>query len=75
MKGKTVVDELEMRIREMKAGTYTKSSGAILITRDQKTGILTFSYPGLDVDDGMKLFAEAAEIRGFVPKDPDDAAA
>ncbi len=75
MKGKTVIEELQDRIREMKAGTYTKSSAAVLITRDAKTGILTFSFPGVDADEGYKLFAEAAAIRGFKPEEESDAVA
>ena len=75
MKGKTVIEELAIRIQQMRDGTYTKSSGAILITRDAKTSILTFSYPGLDSPEGMELFAEAALVRGFVPKEEGDAIA
>lgn len=75
MKGKTVVQELADRIQQMRDGTYTKSDGAVLITRDAKTKILTFSYPGLDVAEGIKLFEDAVKIHGFVPEEEGDAVA
>lgn len=75
MQGKTVVQELTSIVQQMSAGTYTRSSGAVLITRDAATGILTFVYAGVDNAEGMKLFAEAAAIRGLVPEVEPDAIA
>jgi hypothetical protein len=72
MKGKTVVEELTNIIEQMKAGTFTRSDAAVLITRDAITGILTFVYPGVDSKEGMALFAQAAKLRGFdVEEEPD----
>jgi hypothetical protein len=66
MRGKTVVEELELRLSQMRDGTYTESDGAVLITRDASSGILTFSYPGLDNEDGEELLGEAARTFGYV---------
>jgi hypothetical protein len=66
MRGSTVIADL-VRILEQKAnGTYTPSDGAVLITRDASSGILTFSYPGLDEQDGVRLMDEACKVRGYV---------
>lgn len=75
MDGKTVVQELTSIVQQMNAGTFTKSSAAVLITRDAATGILTFVFPGVGTDEGWKLFEEAAAIRGFVPEEEPDAVA
>ena len=75
MEGKTVAQELSSIVQQMNAGLYTKSSGAVLITRAAATGILTFAYPGVDTKEGQKLFAEAAAIRGYVPEGEPDAIA
>jgi hypothetical protein len=75
MEDKTVVQELIRIVQQMNSGIYTKSSAAVLITRDAATGILTFTYPGVSTEEGQQLFADAAEIRGFVHKEATDARA
>ena len=75
MEGKTVVQELVSIVQQMNSGLYTKSSAAVLITRDAATGTLTFVYPGVDTKEGQELFAEAAAIRGYVPEGEPDAIA
>jgi hypothetical protein len=65
-RGNTVIEELELRIAQMRDGTYTHCDGAILVTRDASSGILTFSYPALTAAEGMELFERAAQVRGFV---------
>jgi hypothetical protein len=64
----TTADDLEMRAREMRDGTYTESDAAVLVTRDASSGILTFSYPGCSPEDAAEVFDEAATLRGYTKK-------
>lgn len=56
--------ELENIAKQIRAGTFTESSEAVLLTRDAKTGIITHCPWG----EKTGLLAEAAElITGMVP--------
>jgi hypothetical protein len=57
----TVVEGIEDILRQKREGTYTESDAAVLITRDEGTGILTFSFHGIDNDEGWNLFWEAVK--------------
>lgn len=58
----SVVEDLENITKAMRDGSYAESEGAVLITRDARTGILTFNYPGLkDEDEGHELLKDAME--------------
>jgi hypothetical protein len=67
----TVIESIEDIIREVRAGTYTESDAAILITRDAETGTLTFSFHGVDSEEGWEMFKEAARVRGFIGSEYD----
>jgi hypothetical protein len=60
-----VADGLDRLALEMRCGDYTESDAAVLITRDAKTGIITYSYPGCNFEDGNALLDEAARMRGY----------
>jgi hypothetical protein len=62
----SVTRELESVLTEMRNGTYTESDGAVLITRDAKTGILTVSYYGdINGKNGREFLADAMATLGI----------
>lgn len=57
----SVIDSLEEILQQKRSGTYTASDAAVLITRDEETGLLTFSFHGVDSDEGWNLFWKAVQ--------------